>query len=176
MSFNKYRKRKLDGDSDFIKNDISFEIGKNKRVTIRKFRSINLIDIREYYQDQVSGELKPGKKGISLTEEQYDEFINSSSQIEDALRQLGSKRDTSKTISCGNKEIDTSRVEISNKRLKGDQKLMKIDKSNPRLDDHMNTSVTNNKNDDELDSSDEDFAQVLESAVRTKEEYESEEE
>ncbi|KAM3728067.1 Activated RNA polymerase II transcriptional coactivator [Dirofilaria immitis] len=48
-----------------------FELGKMRFVTVRSFKGKALIDIREYYQDKGSGELKPGRKGISLSEEQY---------------------------------------------------------------------------------------------------------
>ncbi|KAL6942965.1 hypothetical protein ACO0RG_001938 [Hanseniaspora osmophila] len=69
-----------------------FELGKSKRVTVRQFRGVNLIDIREYYKDSSSGEYKPGKKGISLTEELYDSLIRQRRNIDDALRRMGSKR------------------------------------------------------------------------------------
>ena len=75
-----------------MSNDRGFELGKNKRVTIRRFKNINLIDIREYYLDQSSGDMRPGKKGISLTEEQYDQLIRHRSEIENCLIDLGSSR------------------------------------------------------------------------------------
>lgn len=34
-----------------------------KFVCVRSFRGRVFVDIREYYEDKVSGELKPGKKG-----------------------------------------------------------------------------------------------------------------
>ncbi|KAI1306232.1 transcriptional Coactivator p15-domain-containing protein [Xylaria venustula] len=43
----------------------------NRRVVIQNFKGKNYINIREYYSDN-SGELKPGKKGIMLTLEQYN--------------------------------------------------------------------------------------------------------
>lgn len=75
-----------------------FDLGKNKRVTVRQFRSMNLIDIREYYLDNTTGEMKPGKKGISLTEDLYDELLNNRLNIDDALRRMGSKRHRSKLV------------------------------------------------------------------------------
>ncbi|QEU58060.1 Sub1 [Kluyveromyces lactis] len=82
-------KRRIDS---IMSNDRGFELGKNKRVTIRRFKNINLIDIREYYLDQSSGDMRPGKKGISLTEEQYDQLIRHRSEIENCLIDLGSSR------------------------------------------------------------------------------------
>ncbi|VDM63427.1 unnamed protein product [Angiostrongylus costaricensis] len=50
------------------------EIGNMRYVTVRNFRGKALVDIREYYLDKSSGEMRPGKKGISLNREQYQNF------------------------------------------------------------------------------------------------------
>ncbi|KAI0965509.1 transcriptional Coactivator p15-domain-containing protein [Xylaria arbuscula] len=42
----------------------------NRRVVLQNFKGKNFINIREYYDS--NGELKPGKKGIMLTLEQYN--------------------------------------------------------------------------------------------------------
>ncbi|KAI6209981.1 Transcriptional Coactivator p15 [Aphelenchoides besseyi] len=47
------------------------EIGDKKFVNVRKFKGKTYVDIREYYTEKNQSELKPGKKGISLTVEQY---------------------------------------------------------------------------------------------------------
>ncbi|CCE65930.1 hypothetical protein TPHA_0N01490 [Tetrapisispora phaffii CBS 4417] len=86
--------------------DAIFDIGKNKRVTVRQFRNINLIDIREYYMDNSSNEMRPGKKGISLTEDLYDEFLKHRLNIDEALRRLGSKRPRTKTIVISSDDED----------------------------------------------------------------------
>lgn len=78
--------------------DALFDLGKNKRVTVRQFRNVNLIDIREYYMDTSTGEMKPGKKGISLTEDLYDELLKHRLNIDEALRRFGSKRPRTKTV------------------------------------------------------------------------------
>ncbi|KAJ3529045.1 hypothetical protein NMY22_g9160 [Coprinellus aureogranulatus] len=45
------------------------DLGKKKHATVRMFKGMQLLDIREYYD--AGGEEKPGKKGISLTLEQW---------------------------------------------------------------------------------------------------------
>lgn len=44
------------------------DLGKKKRATVRSFKGTALVDIREFYG--ADGAEKPGKKGISLTQEQ----------------------------------------------------------------------------------------------------------
>ncbi|TFK44715.1 transcriptional Coactivator p15-domain-containing protein [Crucibulum laeve] len=66
------------------------DLGKKKRVTVRAFKGIPLVDIREYYG--ATGEEKPGKKGISLTLEQWETLKDSS----DAIDKLFSEQKTSK--------------------------------------------------------------------------------
>ncbi|KAL0569801.1 hypothetical protein V5O48_012158 [Marasmius crinis-equi] len=48
--------------------DSYVDLGKKKRATVRSFKGKALVDIREFYG--ADGDEKPGKKGISLTEEQ----------------------------------------------------------------------------------------------------------
>ncbi|AMD20869.1 HDR127Cp [Eremothecium sinecaudum] len=220
----RYRKRKY--QSAEPDDDITFELGKNKRATVRQFRNINLVDIREYYQDTATGEMKPGKKGISLTEEQYDELLHHQFQIDEALRRFGSKRRKFKMVPVDHsddeggamKEIEPNRRQRAkssdpgksearehakpatkkrkvaepqrpysqqqeeNPRLDLAIPTMKKALQNPRLDDRPKKVEPKPKievqarEDEDLDSSDEDFAQALESEVRRQDEDISEEE
>lgn len=52
------------------------QLGKMKFVDVREFKGMTLIDIREYYEDKNTGELKPGKKGISLQADQWEVRIS----------------------------------------------------------------------------------------------------
>lgn len=73
--------------------DFSVELDKKKAVTVRKFNGTNLVDIREFYIDKSSGERKPGKKGIALTEESWAKLLELLQEINDALDTLnGGKR------------------------------------------------------------------------------------
>ncbi|QRV83406.1 RNA polymerase II transcriptional coactivator SUB1 [Ceratobasidium sp. AG-Ba] len=73
-----------------------FEISGKRRVTIRSFNGMKLVDIREMYTDKSTGELKPGKKGISLAEEQFMGLINVHSAITEALNELDAGGSSSK--------------------------------------------------------------------------------
>lgn len=46
------------------------DLGGKKFVTVREFKGKVLIDVREYYQKD--GQWLPGKKGISMSKEQYN--------------------------------------------------------------------------------------------------------
>ncbi|ODQ58433.1 hypothetical protein WICANDRAFT_64572 [Wickerhamomyces anomalus NRRL Y-366-8] len=70
------------------------QLGKNKRVSVRKFKKVNLVDIREYYE--ADGEMRPGKKGISLTEDQWWLLIDNFDAINEALTKLGGGSATKK--------------------------------------------------------------------------------
>ncbi|KZT57792.1 PC4-domain-containing protein [Calocera cornea HHB12733] len=62
-------------------------LGKNRRVTVRKFQGKPLVDIREYYVDKDEKQ-KPGKKGISLSPEQWKALKQCLPAIDDALAAL----------------------------------------------------------------------------------------
>ncbi|KAM3842391.1 activated RNA polymerase II transcriptional coactivator p15-like [Diretmus argenteus] len=66
-------------------DDNMFQIGKMKYVSVRDFKGKCLIDIREYWMNQ-DGEMKPGKKGISLNPEQWNQLKDHISEIDDAIK------------------------------------------------------------------------------------------
>ncbi|XP_076875917.1 SUB1 regulator of transcription a [Brachyhypopomus gauderio] len=69
------------------KNDSMFQIGKMRYVSVRDFKGKVLIDIREYWMDQ-EGEMKPGKKGISLSPEQWNQLKDQIDDVDDAVRRI----------------------------------------------------------------------------------------
>ncbi|XP_067296195.1 SUB1 regulator of transcription b [Pseudorasbora parva] len=73
--------------SDKNSDDNMFQIGKLRYVSVRDFKGKVLIDIREYWMDQ-AGEMKPGKKGISLNPEQWSQLKEQMSDIDDAVKRL----------------------------------------------------------------------------------------
>lgn len=60
-------KNKDGGDEE---PDGMISLGNNRSIAVRLFKGMINVDIREYYNS--NGELKPGKKGIALTVEQWN--------------------------------------------------------------------------------------------------------
>ena len=69
-------------------NDLAIELDKKRQVTVRKFNNVNLVDIREFYIDKDTKEKKPGKKGISLTEDSWKKLVGVVDQVQEALDSL----------------------------------------------------------------------------------------
>uniref|UniRef100_A0A7S2BFY1 Transcriptional coactivator p15 (PC4) C-terminal domain-containing protein n=1 Tax=Florenciella parvula TaxID=236787 RepID=A0A7S2BFY1_9STRA len=65
---------------------IAFSLGNKKLLRVRTWKKMVLVDIREFYEDK-NEELKPGKKGISLTLDQWGELTKAMSGIQDAIAQ-----------------------------------------------------------------------------------------
>uniref|UniRef100_A0A8C7R1H2 Activated RNA polymerase II transcriptional coactivator p15 n=1 Tax=Oncorhynchus mykiss TaxID=8022 RepID=A0A8C7R1H2_ONCMY len=75
------------GSRNQDKDDNKFQIGKMRYVSVREFKGKCLIDIREYWMDQ-EGEMKPGRKGISLNPEQWNQLKDQISEIDDAVKAI----------------------------------------------------------------------------------------
>lgn len=69
-----------------------FELDKKKQVTVRKFNGVSLVDIREFYIDKDTQEKRPGKKGISLTEDVWRKLLEQKDEIDAALAELDGKK------------------------------------------------------------------------------------
>ncbi|KAI5955367.1 hypothetical protein KGF54_001928 [Candida jiufengensis] len=134
-----------------------------KRVTIRKFNNVNLVDIREYYIDS-SGEKKPGKKGISLTEESYYKLIEAHNKIQNALDNLN-----------GGVSSKPKSIEPPTKKVKTDNNNNEKSKENKKKQENDNDN--NEEEDEEINLNDDDFDEVVnENTKDTKDEEEVSEE
>ena len=71
-SKSKRSKRDLSSDEEDASGG-PWELSAKRFVNINSFRGKQMVDIREYYTDD-SGETKPGKKGISLSLDQWEKL------------------------------------------------------------------------------------------------------
>ncbi|OQE19057.1 hypothetical protein PENSTE_c016G02562 [Penicillium steckii] len=67
--------------------DQYWEVSKNRRVTVSKFRGKVMLNLREYYEKD--GQELPGKKGISLPMDQFSALVSLLPDIEQALQEHG---------------------------------------------------------------------------------------
>ncbi|KAH9999755.1 PC4-domain-containing protein [Xylariaceae sp. FL0662B] len=87
----KSKTSKAGGAADSGKDDDGnsfWALGGTRRVTISGFKGKTYINLREYYTD-ASGDLKPTKKGIMLTPEQYNKLVEAIPAINAELREKG---------------------------------------------------------------------------------------
>ena len=79
------KEKKKEENEDIIvgEKEVAFLLDKKKRVTVHKFKGQLKIDIREYYED--NGEMKPGKRGLSLNLENWNKLKEFMEQIDEAI-------------------------------------------------------------------------------------------
>ncbi|XP_065177304.1 activated RNA polymerase II transcriptional coactivator p15-like [Sycon ciliatum] len=70
-------KKKTKSENDF------FELSGKRRLSISEFRGKLLVDIREFYE--ADGEMKPGRKGISLSLDQWEKLKTLIPQVDEQL-------------------------------------------------------------------------------------------
>ncbi|TCD71203.1 hypothetical protein EIP91_011681 [Steccherinum ochraceum] len=66
------------------------DLGKKRRAQLSDFKGTMYLDIREYYE--TNGELRPGKKGISITQEQWNLLKDNASTIDSLFNKAAKKR------------------------------------------------------------------------------------
>ncbi|CAH1116443.1 unnamed protein product [Phaedon cochleariae] len=64
----------------------SWSLGKNRFVKLTEFKNKWYIDVREYYTNN-DGDMKPGRKGIMLTMDQWQKFKDCIGEIDDAIKE-----------------------------------------------------------------------------------------
>ncbi|KAK7698668.1 hypothetical protein SLS64_012279 [Diaporthe eres] len=67
-----------------------WDLSGKRRIVVQEFKGNWYVNLREYYEDK-SGEMKPGKKGIMLSVEQYQTLVGSVPAITKELRKHGVK-------------------------------------------------------------------------------------
>lgn len=63
-----------------------FELSSKRRITVRRWKKSILVDIREYWDD--GGQLRPGKKGISLSLDQWQQLMKLGPSIDRAIQAI----------------------------------------------------------------------------------------
>ncbi|NXG70900.1 TCP4 polymerase, partial [Baryphthengus martii] len=64
-----------------------FQIGKMRYVRVSSFKGQVLVDIREFYTDK-EGDMKPGRKGIALSPEQWNQLKEIAPEVDAAVKKL----------------------------------------------------------------------------------------
>ncbi|NWX92881.1 TCP4 polymerase, partial [Nothoprocta pentlandii] len=64
-----------------------FQIGKMRYVRVSCFKGKVLVDIREFYEDK-EGDTKPGRKGIALSAEQWNQLKEIVPDIDAAVKKF----------------------------------------------------------------------------------------
>uniref|UniRef100_A0A5S6QHU1 PC4 domain-containing protein n=1 Tax=Trichuris muris TaxID=70415 RepID=A0A5S6QHU1_TRIMR len=78
-------KKKMKKSEEPKENDDGrFQIGNKRFVCLNQFKGRTFVDIREYYCSD--GESKPGKKGISLSVDQFKKLVSLVPKIQEVLR------------------------------------------------------------------------------------------
>ncbi|XP_012058365.1 PREDICTED: activated RNA polymerase II transcriptional coactivator p15 [Atta cephalotes] len=62
-----------------------WDLGNNRQVNVRNFKGKYYVDIREMYYDK-EGDLKPGKKGICLSMQQWRKFMNVVKEVDEVAK------------------------------------------------------------------------------------------
>lgn len=87
-----YKKTTAKRDAPETTTQLTVELDKKKQVSVRGFNGVRLVDIREFYIDKDTKERKPGKKGISLTEDAWRKLLDVRGEVNEALSALGGKK------------------------------------------------------------------------------------
>lgn len=67
------------------KSDKIFDLTGKKKVSVMKFNGLIYVDLREYYENK-EGVMKPTKKGMSLTIQNWEDFKKFTSEIDNSIK------------------------------------------------------------------------------------------
>ncbi|RLN94216.1 hypothetical protein BBJ28_00018702 [Nothophytophthora sp. Chile5] len=70
--------------------ETTFELSAKRRVLVRKWKNVVLVDIREFYDED--GVAKPSKKGLSLSLEQWHKLVELSDAVSEAIQLVEENR------------------------------------------------------------------------------------
>lgn len=116
--------------------DKVFELGNDKRVTVREFKGRTLVDIRAFYEKD--GKKLPGSKGISLTEAQFEELAEKLLDIQEAVNDM---KDAKEGDRANTKEAKAA----ERKEKRENDKKRKADEETPATEDKAQEKITETK-------------------------------
>ncbi|XP_060604819.1 activated RNA polymerase II transcriptional coactivator p15-like, partial [Ruditapes philippinarum] len=79
-------KKSSDGAQKGPGGEMMFPIARMRFATVSEFRGKVMVGIREFYEKD--GEMRPGKKGISLSMEQWQKLKEQIDDIDQAVRDI----------------------------------------------------------------------------------------
>ncbi len=89
--------------------DTSFQLSNNRYVTVSEFRNKVRVDIREFYMND-EGQKKPGKKGISLSLDEWKKLKDMVGKIDKAIKKSDSSSSESEKAGKSDKSSDDDSV------------------------------------------------------------------
>ncbi|KAK2616012.1 hypothetical protein N8I77_002731 [Diaporthe amygdali] len=110
-----------DTDETFMK------LSGKRRIVVQEFKGNWFVNLREYYEDK-SGEMRPGKKGIMLSVEQYQTLVGNVPAITKELRKHGVK--IAGGDAAEDDAEDDAEEEVDEKPVKSKKKDSKAKKAN----------------------------------------------
>ncbi|KOX72217.1 Activated RNA polymerase II transcriptional coactivator p15 [Melipona quadrifasciata] len=78
-------KEKKTAEKESAKNEDVWDLGNNRRVTVKDYRGKFFVDIREMYFDKELN-LKPARKGISLSIPQWQKLLSVVDDVDKAIK------------------------------------------------------------------------------------------
>ncbi|KAI1200348.1 transcriptional Coactivator p15-domain-containing protein [Nemania serpens] len=104
-----------------------WSLSNTRRVVIQDFKGKTFINIREYYDN--NGELRPGKKGIMLTLEQYDALLGAIPNVNAELQSKGHQVPETATTAAPSSSVPvpSSTTKSPSKEQKRKKKKMNIE-------------------------------------------------
>ncbi|CAG2107235.1 unnamed protein product, partial [Medioppia subpectinata] len=124
----------------------SFQLSRNRFVSVSEFKNQMRVDVREYYTDD-NGDQKPGRKGISLSMDEWNKLINFLPKIEKAIKKMDDSGDDSddssdrrgkhskRTKKSDSEDLDSDNSDDKRKKSKKEEPKPKKAKTSDSEDD-----------------------------------------
>ncbi|KAK4164822.1 RNA polymerase [Cladorrhinum sp. PSN259] len=123
-----------------------WEIGTNRRIGSSKFKNTTLVNIREYYNTP-DGEARPGKKGISLSLDQYNALLRAIPKLNEELRSQGHEVEDP-PVTSGGSSAAAAKSEKSSKTKK--PKKSNIEETSDEEEEDANDEMEDDDENDDI--------------------------